>query len=448
MTGESPTPPPPQSPMTVGDAIRSLAAMYPTDWVEQTARETGLIKRERKVSPVAMLWVLTLSYGVELERSLAALKRAYRTKTGTTLSDSSWEDRFSPELVRFFKACVVHGIEELAKGEGNLLSERLHQFRDILIQDSTVIRLHEKLARKWPATRARKTAAGVKLATLISVVANGPKRLELTGERTSEVDTIHMGPWVKGSILLMDLGFFKYQLFARIAENGGYFVSRLKESANPVLVRSLRVHRGRAIDLAGQRWKKVEPLLHREVLDANVEMSFSRRKYAGRRSADTMEVRLVALYDAESRDYHTYVTNIPEDVLTPEEISKLYGARWEIELLFKELKGRYALDQVRTTKSDVVESLIWVAVLTLIISRRLLNLGKASLSPEMRARVNPQLWAKKFVRESRDILGWVLKLSGVVKNEEEVYGVVMGVWLSDAVDVHVERERLRDGLWS
>ena len=65
-----------------------------------------------------------------------------------------------------------------------------------------------------------------------------------------------------------------------------------------------------------------------------------------------------------------------------------------------------------------------------------------------RALLNPQWWAKKFVRESRDILGWVLRLSGVVKSEEEVYGVVMGVWLSDALDVHVMRERLRDGLWS
>ena len=89
-----------------------------------------------------------------------------------------------------------------------------------------------------------------------------------------------------------------------------------------------------------------------------------------------------------------------------------------------------------------------MAVLTLIISRRLLNLGKASLSPERRARVNPRRWANLFVKESRNILGWVLKLSGVVKSEEEAYGVVMEVWVSDAIDVHVERERLRDGLWS
>ncbi len=115
-----------------------------------------------------------------------------------------------------------------------------------------------------------------------------------------------------------------------------------------------------------------------------------------------------------------------EGVLGLGEISKLYGARWVIELLFRELKGWDALDRVRTTKSDVVESLIWVAVLTLIISRPLLNLGKTSLPPERRAFLNPQLWAKKFVRENRDNLGWVLRLSGVVKSEEEVYGVVMG----------------------
>lgn len=30
----------------------------------------------------------------------------------------------------------------------------------------------------------------------------------------------------------------------------------------------------------------------------------------------------------------------------------------------------------------------------------------------------------------------------------EIYGAVMGVRLSDALDVHVMRERLRDGLWS
>jgi hypothetical protein len=38
-------------------------------------------------------------------------------------------------------------------------------------------------------------------------------------------------------------------LFSRIRENEGYFVSRLKASANPTMVLVLRTHRGNTIDL-------------------------------------------------------------------------------------------------------------------------------------------------------------------------------------------------------
>ncbi|WP_449288764.1 hypothetical protein [Methanolobus psychrotolerans] len=40
----------------------------------------------------------------------------------------------------------------------------------------------------------------------------------------------------------MDLGFYKHQLFARIQDNGGYFVSRLKKNADPLLVNVNSIH--------------------------------------------------------------------------------------------------------------------------------------------------------------------------------------------------------------
>jgi putative transposase len=58
-----------------------------------------------------------------------------------------------------------------------------------------------------------------------------------------------IGSWVKDHILLFDLGYFKHELFSRIRENEGYFVSRLKASANPTIVLVLRTHRGNTIDL-------------------------------------------------------------------------------------------------------------------------------------------------------------------------------------------------------
>ena len=40
--------------------------------------------------------------------------------------------------------------------------------------------------------------------------------------------------------MLFDLAYFKYRRFALIDENDGYFVSRLKKNANPMITSELR----------------------------------------------------------------------------------------------------------------------------------------------------------------------------------------------------------------
>ena len=256
----------------------SLYEMFPTDWIRETARKTGLVKRERKVDPVVMLWVLTLSFGVRLQRTLASLKRNYEKASKTSLSDSSWYERFTPELVAFLKECVRRGIENLAQQPGRKLQEKLSQFEDLLIQDSTIVRLHEALAWKWPAARARKAAAGVKVSMLVSAVADGPKRVDLYSERTNEVKTLRVGPWVRDRILLIDMGFFKYHLFSRIKENGGHFLTRLKKGADPLIMAENLRCRGNRIDVVGKRMNEVLPRLKRQVLDVNVEIIFKELK--------------------------------------------------------------------------------------------------------------------------------------------------------------------------
>jgi putative transposase len=62
--------------------------------------------------------------------------------------------------------------------------------------------------------------------------------------------------------------------------------------------------------------------------------------------------------------------------LSAKDIAKLYGARWDIELLFKELKSRYALDVLETKNGQIIEAFIWTAMLTLIVSRRIYSLVK------------------------------------------------------------------------
>lgn len=59
-------------------------------------------------------------------------------------------------------------------------------------------------------TKSNRTA-GVNVATLFSALANSSARLELFTETINEIDTLKIGPWVKGSPVPAGLGFYKQQ---------------------------------------------------------------------------------------------------------------------------------------------------------------------------------------------------------------------------------------------
>lgn len=433
------------TPLRDNEVEQALERLLPAETIATFARETGFVRRERKVDPVAFLWVLVLHFGVRLERRLAALKKGYdEIAQLPTLSYPGYYLRFTPELSKFLQRCLEHALGELAHEPGRELDERLARYEDLLLEDSTVIRLHASLAKKWPATRSKKVAAGIKVDALVSVRSNGPKTLALVGERTADVKILRLGPWVKDRILLADLGYYSHRHFAKIQENGGYFVSRHKANADPLFVRSLTVHRGRAIELEGKRLSEVLPKLERGVLDAEVELSFSRRVYGGKRSSDTLACRLVAVWDEVHEEYHLFVTNLGPEVLSAEEVAKLYRMRWEIELLFKELKSHYALDQVRTTNPDVVEALVWSALLTLVVSRRLHNLVRARAPLELRARYTQMRWAIEFREVGDSIFRCLLAYLGYDEaTEGDRYRI--NYRLTEAsIDPHVNRRRFRE----
>jgi putative transposase len=427
------------------DFEKAMCDLFPPEWLRETAKEKGMVKRKRKIDPVAIFWVLTLSFGVGMQRTLASLKRSYEREGEVALSDSSWYERFSPELVDFLKACVIHGIEHIAKEKHRQLSDKLKDFEDVLIKDSTIIRLHEKLAKRWPAVRSRKVAAGVKVNTVVSAVANSMKSVSLFGERTSESKTLRIGPWVKDRILLLDLGYYKHHAFTRIVENGGFFVSRLKKTADPLIVSVNKTCRGNSIDLVGKRVKDVLPKLKRQRVDVMVEVPVKRRKYNGKQRTDTVQFRLVAVYHEEAKKYHVYLTNISCDVLDAEEIASLYGARWEVELIFKELKSRYALDMIKTTNAMIVEALIWVAILTLLISRLIYTLvwGWAKEKGRDMVRFTHLRWSVIFSEHASDHLSALLRYLDINMDLMDFYTM----YDHQAFDPHANRQRFREEWW-
>jgi IS4 transposase len=411
-------------------------------WLRELALKTCFIKRERKIKPEVIFWVLTLGFCVHNQRTIAGLKRLYEIEANISISDSSWYDRFTPELVEFLHQCVTHGIEELAKEPGRKLNKKLENFQDVLIQDSTIVRLHSSLADKFPAARSRTVAAGVKVGIMVSAVVNGPRTIAIYSEKTAEIKTLKIGPWIKDRILLVDLGFYKNQMFARVEENGGFFVSRIKKNMDPIVVSIEEgVTKTKCKEFIGKPTSKCIQQLSGKNVDAVVRISFKRRKYKGKQKKDEMRVRLVAVYNDEDEKHHIYITNIQKDVLNAKDIAKLYGARWDIELLFKELKSKYALDVIETKNVQIIEAFIWTAMLTLIVSRRIYSLVKNSIAhPQKKSRYTQLRWSKIFAEKAADLLTVILHKCEI----QRTFETTMSVYKSQALDPHVNRKRFRE----
>ena len=237
----------------------------------------------------------------------------------------------------------------------------------------------------------------------MSVLAASPKSVQIFSERVHEVKKLSVGPWVKGRLLLIDLGYYCFSLSERIQRNGGFFVSRVKSNANFEIASSHLVCRGQSVKLEGKKLQEILPKLKRQAVDLEVWVPIKRRPYGLWQTTVTKTFRLVGLRNESTGKYHLYITNVPREQLSPGDIGRVYAARWEVELLFKELKSGYKLDELPSSKRHVVEALVYVAILTLTVSRLLLFTMRRRLQLSKR-RTPERRWAAVFKTSAHQLL--------------------------------------------
>jgi IS4 transposase len=415
----------------------TLRQLFPTAFLFALARSSGAFQRLRQVDPAALFWTVVLGFGVGRQRTLASLRRAYEKTTGQRIEESSFYARFNRGFAAMLKSAVDHAMIDLV-GVGRNLRGPLEGFRDVILTDSTVIRLHDFLARDFPGCRTNHTKSALKAHAILSVAGFGKASIKVTGERAHDGPVFKVGKWVKDHLLLFDLGYFRYQLFACIHRNGGYFLTRLKANANPTIVAINRVHRGRAVPVVGEKLRDVADRLRREVLDVEVTVRFQRRTYAGRARHDVQTLRVVGIRDDHAGCHHFYVTNVPVENLAAEDIRATYALRWQVELLFKELKRHYRIDQMPSRKREIVEALLYASILTLIVSRRLLALVRKALAG-LADRIPTQRWAALLESASTELLLIVTRPPRELKT---LLQRVTATFLHEAVDPNVRRSGL------
>ena len=146
----------------------TLTTLLPKAEIERLAHESGAVRRRRKVDASAMRWRVLLGFATGRERTLVGVRRTYARVTGKSLVPSSFDDRFTIELARMFRAVLSELMAKLASNDVRY-GGVLEGFRDVLVADATVVKLHRLLARRFPGTRKNSSAAAAKLHWVMSV---------------------------------------------------------------------------------------------------------------------------------------------------------------------------------------------------------------------------------------------------------------------------------------
>jgi len=414
-----------------------LEALIRPRRLNQLGRQSGFIRRQRKIKLVPFIWSLILGFGAGQRRTIASLRRLYEAETGQRIVPSAFYDRFTPALAKLLRMLIAETITKMVAEPQRRLRGTLAGFRDLLVADASVIKLHDLLASKYPGTRSNSPAAA-KLHMVMSVNSAGPRSVSFTSERVNERRRLKLGPWLAGRLLLFDLGYYCHALFDRIDHHGGFFISRLHSNVNAEIKAVHLRHRGQSIDLQGLRIRDVLGRLHRQVIDCEAELRVQRRRYRGKASSAKRSFRLVGVRNEETGQYHLYVTNIPVESLSAEQVATSYRARWEIELIFRELKSFIRLDDLPSRKAEAVECFFYASILALIVSRRLLWAVRRKLG-QLASRVTHMRWTSLFRNHALAILTVMVNPPRHTKIRRSRLGVCL---VRQAVDPHVNRPGL------
>jgi putative transposase len=98
-------------------------------------------------------------------RTLAAFRRAYNATADKTLSPGGFYQRFTPLFAAYLRDLVKFALDEVAVP--HTVSNEFNRFRDVMIADATILRLHRFLREEYHGLREEQ--AGAKLHLLHNV---------------------------------------------------------------------------------------------------------------------------------------------------------------------------------------------------------------------------------------------------------------------------------------
>jgi len=350
--------------------VPALKTLLPDESLNLLGRTVAFIRRLREIHASVFVWAVVLSRFGDGRPAFEQARQWYRRLGGVEVWARPFQMRFkSGAAVRLFERAFESTVRRWRAPTRSRHPLAL-RFPDIAVIDSSLLQLADQLRPVFKGTISAKSS--LKALLTISVFGLLPLHAKVVAGNQHdmvlfpELDIFH-----RGTLLLFDKGFVAYERLAQIASASLHFLCPMRLNGNATIVAIRRapkhVHAALRRSPNGVRLRDVLPAKKRigKAWDVDVRLTSGNAK--GRRPIQT-DCRLV-IVPGPKQAQRPYLTNLAPAAWAPSALAELYRLRWQVELVFKELKQHLNLACLVSKDRHAVQVFAWASLIALALSR-------------------------------------------------------------------------------
>lgn len=300
---------------------------------------------------------------------------------GIQVTKKGLNDRYNEYSVNFMKTLFSQTLT-LSLGE-KLRLEKFDGFTGIYLKDTTGKQLPACYVELFKGSGGSSSQSGLKVDFAYNILSDDCEMALRDGASNDANSPLRT--YKKGSLHLWDLGYFCTKTFEEVMKAEAFFVSRYKLSTNlyqdfkdkngsihrkvitiKALTKGMRVNEIKNCKVYLGSKKQIEVRLVIQKLPKKIADKRKRKLKKNSKKTPSSE-------KLKACEYILMITNIDQQIFDGKEILKVYGIRWQIEILFKGWKSVMKFGQVHAMKKHrflcmLYGHLIWITLTMKIIS--------------------------------------------------------------------------------
>jgi hypothetical protein len=260
----------------------------------------------------------------------------------STLSDAN-----KTRKVEFFEEIYNKLLSEYSSVLSDSRIENVLNKQVKIVDSSTISLFKDILSCVGRKAKDGKSKGGIKVHTVINADEIVPNLVWFSPATTHDHNFLEKLKCNDNTVYVFDKGYNDYQAFKHFSDHKTGFVTRIKDNAIYEEIKNL----------------EIPERVHNGVLsDKIIEVEIKKGK-----EIIKLKLRKVAFYDRENKREFEFLTNLFE--LRADLIAGLYKIRWQIELLFKQLKQNFPLRYFLGDNENAIKIQIYcVLIVNLLIA--------------------------------------------------------------------------------